>query len=191
MSFLRRFLGTVGDWRQGPSPEVELFDIEYCPAIHSGACPCCGGTTTTLNRLVKRGGLPFAMCRITFAERHLDEPARAILGVGEFGNGTHPDQRVAFGLSLKPDGVMLIDATRPEWADCGLLGPPLLREQALNHPLKAEMFRLIDQLCEKDEALGEFFIAAARRGEPDASPNGGPAESLGDSGGGDGPPSVS
>jgi hypothetical protein len=53
------------------------------------------------------------------------------------------------------------------------------------------MFRLIDQLYAQDEALREFFIAVAARAEPDASPNGGPAERLGNSGVGGGPPSVS
>ena len=166
MSFLRRFLGAVGDWRAQPC-EPAPFEIEYCPSIHAASCPCCGGTTTTLNRLVKRDGLPFAMCRISFAEAHPQNPARAILGIGEFGEGTRPDQRVAFGLSLKPDGVMLIDATRQEWAECEILGPQLLREQALKHPLKSELFRLVDQLYAEDKALADFFIAAAAHAEPD------------------------
>jgi len=160
MSFLRRFFRE----KTQAQPSNKRFEVEYCPPVQSGLCDCCGGRTTTLNRLVKRDGLPVAICRITFSEGHLDEPARAIVGIGEFGEGTHPNQRVAFGISLKPEGVMLIDATRSEWADLEILGHKLTREQALGHALKPELFRLFDELYSGDDALRQLFSAVVRDG---------------------------
>jgi hypothetical protein len=76
---------------------------------------------------------------------------------------------------------MIIDATRPEWAGLDILGPRLTREQALGHPRKPELFRLVDQLYLEDKALGKFFTRVAARAEPGAPPNDGPATSLGNS----------
>jgi hypothetical protein len=129
--------------------------------------------TTTLNRLIKRGEVPFAMCRVTFGDRHLEEPACAIFGVGEFGEGTYSHQRVAFGISLKPEGVMVIDAARAEWDGLEILGHQLTREEALRHPMKSELFRLIDQLYAEDSALGDYFCAVVAHSK--APPNSGPA----------------
>ncbi len=189
LSFLQQFFQNARQ-TQAAACERGAFEVEYCQPLQSDPCPCCGGTTTTLNRFVKREGIPFAMCRITFAEGHLDEPARGILGIGEFGEGTDPHQRVAFGIALNPGGVMVIDATLPEWSDLEELGPQLTREQALKHPLKPELFRLVDQLYAEDKALSEFFRAVVARAETGASPNGGPATGCGDLGLSAGPPSV-
>ena len=115
------------------------------------------------------------MCRITFVEKHPEGPARAIIGIGEFGEGTEPHQRIAFGISLKPEGIMIIDATVPEWAELHILGPHLTREQALRHSRKPELFQLVDQLYLEDKALGEFFKLAVYA-KPGPSPSSDPRE---------------
>lgn len=131
---------------------MSTLEIEYCPAITSDPCPDCDGVTTTLNRLVKREGVPFAMCRIMFSGG-IEEPARAIMGVGRFGEGTEPHQRVAFALRMKPEGVMVVDALECDWPESDILGPKLTRDAALQHPLKGEVFRVIDELYANDESL--------------------------------------
>lgn len=154
MRFLKRLFSPAGE-----PVKVENssgFEVEYCEPIASD-CNCCDGFTITLNRLVKLDGWPYAMCRITFSDTHAETPAKGIFGIGMFGEGTSPCQRVAFAAVLGPDGVMVVDATDAEWPDCDLLGPKLSREAALQHERKGELFRLIDELYLHDAALASHF----------------------------------
>ncbi|MGV3755652.1 MAG: hypothetical protein ACO1QS_09750 [Verrucomicrobiota bacterium] len=133
------------------------LEIDYCAPLHAGMCECCRGTTTTLNRMVTRDGFPYSICQITYAETHPKEPARGIIGIGEFGEGTSPRQRVAFGISLRPVGIMVVDATDELWPDTEILGQKLSREAALKHPSKTALFRLVDKLYAEDKVLREYF----------------------------------
>src|ERR1043166_103205 len=161
MSFWKRFFSRVENSKDDSlvpfNTDDNELEIEFCPPIKSGSCSCCGGVTTTLNRLIKRSGRPYAMCRITFSETHLTDPARGIVGIGSFGEGTIPDQRVAFAVSLKPEGVMVVDATDAEWPNSEILGPKLTRAIALRDQRKSELFKLIDQLYAEDSELNEHF----------------------------------
>jgi hypothetical protein len=78
-----------------------------------------------------------------------------------FGEGTSPEQRVAFAVVLRPDGVMVVDATEAAWPNTDLLGTKLSREAALQHERKSELFRLIDELYLRDTALASHFARVA------------------------------
>jgi hypothetical protein len=138
------------------------FEVEYFEPIATD-CDCCHGVTITLNRLVKRDGWPHAMCRIKFSDTHAEPPAKGIFGVGVFGEGTSPDQRAAFAVVLRPDGVMVVDATESEWPDTDMLGPKLSREAGLQHERKGDLFRLIDELYLHDAALASHFARVVER----------------------------
>lgn len=158
MKFLKRLFSPASNQppKAASSPSDSGFEIKYCEPIFTD-CDCCDGVTVTLNRLVKRDGWPYAMCRMTFSDTHAEPPAKGIFGIGMFGEGTSPEQRVAFAVVLRPDGVMVVDATEAEWLDSDLLGQKLSREAALQHERKGELFRLIDELYLHDAALASHF----------------------------------
>lgn len=139
----------------------DRFDIEFLPPQSGDRCRCCGGVTTYLKRLVKRDGAPHAMILITFTEGHPEAPAAGIFGIGMFGEGTTPRDRVAFSLGIAPSGVALIDATDDRWPDTGILGRKLTRDEALQHPRKAELFDVVDRLYAQDVRLTEHLRRAA------------------------------
>jgi hypothetical protein len=157
MSIFKRLFSPAGESpKNAESSTDSTLEVEYCGPIASD-CDCCGGVTITLNRLVKRDGLPYAMCRMTFSDTHVEPPAKGIFGIGMFGEGTSPEQRVAFAVVLRPEGVMVVDATEAEWPDMELLGSKLSREAALQHERKGELFHLIDELYLHDAALASHF----------------------------------
>ena len=167
MSFLQRlfrpWIGTPGKPAQsGSSPALSsnpAFDVEYCEPL-ARPCACCGGTTITLNRLVKRGGMPWAALRIRFSENHPEPPALGLFGLGISDEESPADPPVAFALVLRPEGVRLVDATEVDWPGVEILGRKLSREEALRHGSKPELFRLVDELYLRDTALAVHFAQA-------------------------------
>ena len=76
-------------------------------------------------------------------------------------------------------------ATRADYLD-GFSERRSLYEQALDMARKARDTKEVEEILDSISQLTE-----EERAEPGASPNGGPAESFGNSGAGGGPPSVS
>jgi len=139
--------------------EIELTE----PKISH--CECCGGTTTTLVRFVHKDGAAHAVYFASFAESHRDRGASAIVSVGPWGDGADPANRSAFALQLSEDkdnfNVTVIDTTESPWPDKPLLGRPLTRAQALEHPLLPEVFHITDHMFLDDEPLMRFFQGSA------------------------------
>ena len=157
MRFFRRLFSRPVEPRKGENACGDhRLEVEYLAPIATD-CDCCDGVTITLNRLVKRDGWPYAMCRITYSEVHLNLRAKGSFGIGMFGQGTSPEQRVAFAVLLRHDGAILVDATEAEWPDTDILGPKLSREAALQHERKGDLFRLIDELYSHNSALASHF----------------------------------
>ena len=136
------------------------FQIEYQPPSQSATCSCCGGVTTGLTRFVEWQGCPCSIVVISFSEAHPEVPARGIIGVGSFGDGTSESDRAAFAVELLPNGVFLTDATEEQWPASEILGTKLSRAEALEHPLKPNLFALIDELYLNDRPLQEHFHRA-------------------------------
>src|SRR5262245_58486377 len=122
--------------------------IEFEPPHESGLCECCGGTTTSLTRFVYRDGDAHAVYYARFSNNHDERIVSIAVSIGEWGDGSHPSQRVSFALELRagPENyeVQVSDAAYSPWRGVGLLGPMLDREPALTHPLIDEVFHIID-----------------------------------------------
>jgi hypothetical protein len=72
------------------------LEIKAEPA-HKERCDCCGGVTTRLTRFVYRDGDAYAAYFAVFSDNHPGGIVKALVGLGEWGDGASPEGRIAFG----------------------------------------------------------------------------------------------
>src|ERR1043165_6450781 len=110
-----------------------MIEIQPEPASHS-PCPCCGRTMVNLTRFVFRDGNAHAVYCAQYTPDHEKRLVSGIIGLGEWGEGTTPDQRLAFPFELWEDAddfhVRLVNAAETPWKDVTFLGRILDREEA-------------------------------------------------------------
>jgi hypothetical protein len=139
--------------------------IEFEPPHDSAPCECCGGKTTALTRFVYKGGDAHAIYYARFSDNHPERIVKAVVSIGEWGEGSLPSQRAAFALELRagPDNyeVHVCDARESPWNNVDLLGPMLDREPALAHPLIDEVFHITDHAVVEDEPLKAYLDASS------------------------------
>jgi hypothetical protein len=90
---------------------------------------------------------------------------------GNWGDDAILDQRVCFTFRMWTvagiNNVGLIDAAESPWHD-STLGRLLTRAQALEHPLKQQLFGLTDQIAVRDQRVVEFLEANSLPHAPNA-----------------------
>ena len=93
-----------------------------------------------------------------------NNPERVVLAtvsIGEWGENSTPEQRVAFALKLhSSDGeyqVGLLDAQDSPWRDARVIGRTLNRDEALKHPLVKEAFHVTDHMVVDDLPIHEYL----------------------------------
>ena len=118
-------------------------------------CECCRGTTTRLTRFVTREGSAFAVYFARFSDNHPEEYVSILVGFGDWSEDADPAQRTAIGFRIwTNDGnyqVGLIDA-EDDW-ETDYLGKKLTREEALQSPLRQEVFDLSDHIVDCDQPV--------------------------------------
>lgn len=138
-----------------------MLTIEYEPAKESEPCPCCGGKTTSLTRFVHRNGDAHAIYYAKFTDNHPERVVVATVSLGEWGEGTTPEQRVAFALELRSDEanfkVSVTDAESSPWREAKIIGRTLNRNEALVHPLIKEAFHITDHMVSEDAPIKEYL----------------------------------
>jgi hypothetical protein len=137
------------------------LSIELEPPHESGPCECCGGRTTSLTRFVYKDGDAHAVYYARFSNNHPARHVKAAVSIGEWGEGSNPDQRTAFALELRagPENyeVHLCDASASPWRGSKILGPMLDREAALAHPLIEDVFHITDHAFREDLPLKAYL----------------------------------
>ena len=140
-----------------------MLTVEFEPPSESRPCECCGGRTTRLTRFVYRDGDAYAVYYALFSDNHPDRAVIATISVGEWGEDSTPDQRVAFALELRATDtqyqVAVIDAERSPWRDADVIGRTLDRAEALRHPRLSEVFHITDHIVTEDEPIRAYLGA--------------------------------
>jgi Mrp family chromosome partitioning ATPase len=141
-----------------------MLSIEFEPENQSEPCECCGGKTTSLTRFVYNDGDAYAVYYAKFSNNHPERVVVATVSLGEWGEGSTPDQRVAFALELRNSEneyqVGLIDAQFSPWQDAKTIGRTLSRDEALAHPLVKEAFHVTDHMVTDDAPIHEYLNAS-------------------------------
>jgi hypothetical protein len=124
-------------------------------------CECCGGVTVSLTRFVYEDGDAYAIYYAPFGEQHEPRVVEAVVGVGEWGEGAGPWDRIAFPLRLRAAEseyqVTIVDAAESPWQGVGLLGRMLDREEALAHERLAEVFHVTDHMVVDDQPIRDHL----------------------------------
>jgi hypothetical protein len=138
-----------------------MIRIEFEPP-HETTCECCGAATTRLTRFVYNDDGAYAVYYASYGSTHPEE-VKAVVSVGEWGDGSTPADRVAFPLTLWQNeseyGVTVGEAASSPWKGVELLGEMLSREEALGHPRISDVFHITDHIFAEDPDLRSFFAA--------------------------------
>ena len=140
-----------------------MLTVEYEPENQSEPCDCCGGRTTSLTRFVYNDGDAYAVYYAKYSNNHPEHVVVATVSLGEWGEGSTPEQRVAFALELRANDneykVGLINAEFSPWQNAKTIGRTLNREEALAHPLVKEVFHVTDHMVSDDAPIREYLNA--------------------------------
>lgn len=144
------------------SYEIETSDPSF------SHCECCGGMSVSLTRFVYRDGDAIAVYYASYSNNHPEDEVALLISLGEWGEGSCAEERAAFycGVRQTDDSyeVMLRDAASSQWADVAIMGQKLSRQQALEHPWKAEAFAVLDEAFLSDRSL-KGFLSRVRCGD--------------------------
>ena len=123
-------------------------------------CDCCGGATTSLTRFVTRDGDAFAVYFAKFSNNHPEGWVSVLVGLGDWSEDTDSSQRTAFAFRIWTTDtnyqVGLVDADEDDW-QTEFLGRKLTRTEALDHPLRLEVFKLSDHIVECDQTVISYL----------------------------------
>jgi hypothetical protein len=139
------------------------FTIELCDPDLS-RCRCCGGTTTRLTRFVYRDSEAYAVYYALFSERHAERAVSLAIGLGAWGEGTGPADRIAFAMKLRLGAMEfeyeLCDPEASPWAHATIIGRMLDRSEALGHPLLKDAYRVTECAAVEDPLVRRFLLPA-------------------------------
>lgn len=139
-----------------------MIEIELGDPIEPFVCECCGGKTYRLTRFVYQDGDAFAVYYAKYSDMHPDQGVEAIISLGEWGEGSTPQQRKAFAVILfelddAQMGVQVKDARESAWHDVEIIGQKMSREEALADPWIKDAFHITDHMFADDPAIKAFF----------------------------------
>jgi hypothetical protein len=138
-----------------------MLSFEFEAPREQAPCPCCGGRTTALTRFVHKDGDAHAVYLATFSNNHPEKVVSLAAGLGDWGEGASPNDRVAFAMQLRRTAtgfaVAVVDGSTSPWSGAAFLGRLLSREEALGHPLIGEAFHVTDHIVQEDEPIREYL----------------------------------
>lgn len=141
-----------------------MIEIE-CEAPKRSTCDCCGNVTMRLTRFVYRDKNAYAVYYAQYTAGHDKKQVSALIGLGEWGEGSSPAERVAFPLQIWTGDhdfkVGLVDAEDSPWSQVTFLGKILDRAVALKHPWIGEVFHITDHMVTDDKEIARYFNAEA------------------------------
>ncbi len=106
-----------------------------------------------LTRFVTEDGNAYAIYYIRYSMAHPERPAAATVSIGNWGEDASPDERSAFALELRSNGVCVMDSENSPWKDSAFIGRTLDREEALTHPRIQDVFHIADHIYLEDESF--------------------------------------
>src|SRR5690606_18252617 len=144
-----------------------MIEIELEPPT-TELCECCGTETVRLTRLVLQDGDAHAVYYAQYSRGHETDRINVLVSLGEWGDSTTPEDRLAFPLQLWASednyNVSLVDASASPWSHVTFLRRILDRDEALAHPWRAEVFHITDHMVSDDPEIKAFLNGASAGG---------------------------
>jgi hypothetical protein len=141
-------------------PIMGVITFEFADRIDE-PCSCCGGRTTRLTRFVYSDGDAHAVYYASFSDNHPERTVSVVLSLGEWGEGSTEENRIAFALRIRSNKdqyqVMVVDSAQSPWNDAPILGRMLDRKAALKHPWIKEVFHITDHIVTEDADVKTYL----------------------------------
>ena len=137
-----------------------MIEIEFEePNIYD--CDCCDNKTVRLTRFVYKNGDAHGVYYCQFTIGHKDKVVNGVLSLGEWGNGSKPEDRIAFPFRIwtneKNYQVGLMDKAECQWNNAEILGTMLDRKEGLEHEWIKEVFHITDHIVSEDKNVIEYL----------------------------------
>lgn len=138
-----------------------MITVRLGDALAPSTCACCGQAIESSYGFLYRDGAAFGFYRAAWSYAHIEYGANIAIEVTER-REAHRARQVAFGVRAacgRDDiGITLIDAEDSAWAEDEQAGHMLARDEALRHPLKAQVLDATEQLLHEDPRVRRFLL---------------------------------
>jgi hypothetical protein len=129
-----------------------VIRVEPEPETKTTVCDSCGGVNSLVHGLVYEDEFAHGVYFVEWCDgEHPVRAAYLALGLGAFGEGTQPADRMAFGVEWRSIGMALTDKPVRDRPD--LLGAFVPREDALQIPNLDELWHAVDHIIAEDARL--------------------------------------
>ena len=136
--------------------------VEPTGSKDMGICPCCGRSSRRVWGQALSGGETLAAYYVHWTLGHVpDQGANIDLILGNWGEGTAPEERKAVALAyrLLDSGLsmMVIDANTRPFSSSTLIGQALHRDDVVGTAIAHDAFAVVDAILEQDERKAELL----------------------------------
>lgn len=137
-----------------------MIEIEFNKP-DSIICECCGNESISLTRFVYKDGNAHAVYYAKFTLGHEEKVVNGMIGLGEWGDGSQPENRIAFPFSIwvneEDYQVGLMYREESPWSDVKFLGRVLDRKESLEHEWIKEVFHITDHIVAEDNEVIKYL----------------------------------
>jgi hypothetical protein len=123
-------------------------------------CPHCGNESHTVWGFVYCDGNAYAVYYAGWTLGH--EDTGVLIGMGEWGEGTEPDNRYSFGLVVRSHGsdfaFMVVGPDDSPIGEVKFIGHLLSRQEALSHPEIQDVYHVAEHIVRDDPRLAAALI---------------------------------
>ena len=137
-----------------------MIEIEFETPIED-KCVCCGEEEIRLTRFVYQDGDAFAVYYAKFTKNHDDKVVYGLIGLGAWGEGAEPFDRIAFSFKIWTNNdnyqVGLTDREESPWKEVDFLGKILDRQEGLTHPFIKDVFHITDHMVTDDKVIVDYL----------------------------------
>lgn len=124
-------------------------------------CECCENESVNLTRFVSKDGNAYAIYYANFTFGHDDKVVNGMIGLGDWGEFSNPENRTAFPFCIWEDEdiyqISLVDRIESPWSDVTFLGKILDRKESLEHNWIKEVFHITDHIIREDKEDINYF----------------------------------
>jgi hypothetical protein len=143
------------------APVTSNILIEPSGSKDLGICPCCGRRSKRVWGQAYFGDRASAAYFVEWTVGHIpDLGANIDMIIGNWGEGTTPDERNAVALAYRlldsGPSMMVIDANARAFSSSALVGQALNRDDVIDSLIASDAFAIADAILEQDGRVAEL-----------------------------------
>ena len=137
------------------------YEVEIGEDETSSVCACCGRASSSGHGFVYKNGDAYAIYWAAWSTLHSGKKVSFALGIGEWDDDATADDRAWFGLDVfaTTDRYLLrvVDPKDSPLHDIESLGRMMSRSAGIKHPLRGEVFAIMERVLEHHPAVRRYL----------------------------------